>query len=142
MEELEVSEEIIEFYKTLIDNVFSRCQTILSETFITKLIKKAEKVSSNGGPALLKGIEFSQNELQISMVLKNYQENEGTYTIEVISSNFNTILELIHKALSMLVGADQSQGIIKDAVKDVILKKKEIYESKNLGNYLPKFMIN
>ena len=142
MEELEVSEEIIEFYKTLIDNVFSRCQTILSETFITKLIKKAEKVSSNGGPTLLKGIEFSKNELQISMVLKNYQENEGTYTIEVISSNFNTILELIHKALSMLVGADQSQGIIKDAVKDVILKKKEIYESKNLGNYLPKFMIN
>jgi hypothetical protein len=134
-----MSKKLIESYKILIDNIFSRSKGILGDTFIVKLIKKAEKITSNGEFSLLKGIGYSKNELQLDLVYKNYNEKEATYTEEIVAGNFNKILELINKALTMLVGSDSSLKMLKDGLQDLKVNNKEIYETANLQNNLPNF---
>ncbi len=135
-----MSKKLIESYKILIDNIFSRSKGILGDTFIIKLIKKAEKVTSNGERSLLKGIEYNKNELQLDSVYKNFSEKEATYTEEIVANNFNKILELINKALTMLVGSDSSLKILKDGLQDLKVNNKEIYETVNLEKNLPNFL--
>lgn len=135
-----MSKKLIESYKILLDNIFSRSKGILGNTFIIKLIKKAEKVTSNGERSLLKGIEYEKNELQLDSVYKNYNEKESTYTEEIIADNFNKILELVNKALSMLVGSSSSLKILKDGLQDLKVNNKEIYETVNLEKKLPNFL--
>ncbi|MFX1449661.1 MAG: hypothetical protein ACFFCM_02390 [Promethearchaeota archaeon] len=135
-----MSKKLIESYKILIDNIFSRSKGILGNTFIIKLIKKAEKVTSNGERSLLKGIEYEKNELQLDSVYKNYNEKESTYTEEIIADNFNKILELINKALTMLVGSTSSLKILKDGLQDLKVNNKEIFETVNLEKKLPNFL--
>ena len=53
-----MSKELIDAYKALLDNIFSRSKGVLGETFITKLIKKGEKIANDGGISLLNGIEY------------------------------------------------------------------------------------
>jgi len=135
-----MSKKLIESYKILLDNIFSRSKGILGNTFIIKLIKKAEKVTSNGERSLLKGIEYEKNELQLESVYKNYNEKESTYTEEIIADNFNKILELVNKALTMLVGSSSSLKILKDGLQDLKVNNKEIYETVNLEKKLPNFL--
>lgn len=135
-----MSKKLIESYKILIDNIFSRSKGILGNTFIIKLIKKAEKVTSNGELSLLKGIEYEKNELKIDSVYENYNEKETTYTEEIIANNFNKILELINKALTMLVGSTSSLKILKDGLQDLKVNNKEIFETVNLEKKLPNFL--
>ncbi|MHA1299049.1 MAG: hypothetical protein ACTSO9_06340 [Candidatus Helarchaeota archaeon] len=132
--------ELIECYKLLIDSIFSRSTGVLGDKFITKMIKKAEKLASDDGLPLLKGIEYNQNELQLVMVFKNLSENESAYTAEVISKKFNIILELINKALTMLVGKESSIKIMQDGLQDVKLNNNELVEKVNFENNLPKFL--
>jgi len=132
--------ELIECYKLLIDSIFSRSTGVLGDKFITKMIKKAEKLASDDGLPLLKGIEYNQNELQLVMVFKNLSENESAYTAEVISKKFNIILELINKALTMLVGKESSIKIMQDGLQDVKLNNNELFEKVNFENNLPKFL--
>lgn len=135
-----MSKDLIQCYKLLIDNVFSRSKGVLGETFIIKMIKKAEKITSEDGLTLLKGIEFSQGELQLVMVNKNYGENEAAYTSEVISKKFNIILDLINKALTMLVGKESSVKILKDGLQDVKMNNAEIIEREKFETFIPKFI--
>lgn len=134
-----MSKNLINTYKILIDNIFVRSKGVLGEKFINKLIKKAEKITENGGKSLLKGIEYSQNEIKLELVLKNYSENENTYTSEIISDNFNKILELIDKALTMLVGKETSLKIFKDGLQDLKVKN-TIDNVGDLEKNLPKFL--
>ncbi|NVM01796.1 MAG: hypothetical protein HWN67_05650 [Candidatus Helarchaeota archaeon] len=135
-----MSKKLIESYKILIDNIFSRSKGILGDKFIVKLIKKAEKVTNNGEVSLLKGIGYSKNKLQLDLVYKNYSEKESTYTEKIVADCFNKILELINKALTMLVGSDSSLKILKDGLQDLIVNNKEIYETVNLEKNLPNFI--
>ena len=136
-----MSKELIKAYKLLLDNIFSRCKEILGEKFILKLIRKAEKNTSNGEKSLLKGLDYSQNELQLDLAYKIYNENEAAYTEEIISNTFNTLMNLTDKALTMLVGKENSLKLIKDGVQDTKLNHKEIFESEKMEELLPKNLL-
>ncbi|MHA1380473.1 MAG: hypothetical protein ACTSRG_19075 [Candidatus Helarchaeota archaeon] len=136
-----MSKDLIQCYKLFIDNIFNRSKGILGETFITKMMKKAEKLSLDDGLRLLKGIEFNQGEVQLVMVNKNYSENKASYTAEIISKKFNIIIELINKALTMLVGKDSSIKILKDSLQDVIVNNSELFEKEKFGTVIPQFIV-
>ncbi|MHA1298398.1 MAG: hypothetical protein ACTSO9_03040 [Candidatus Helarchaeota archaeon] len=135
-----MSKALIKTYKLLIDNIFTRSKGVLGEKFINKLMKKAEKVTQNGGKSLLKGIEYSQNELQLELVYKNYVDNENIFTKEIISENFNKILELLDKALTMLIGKAASQKIFKDGLQDLKINNNNAYNIGDFEKNLPKFL--
>jgi len=139
-----LSEDLIKIYKNIIDNIFNKSKNILSEIFIKKLIKKAEKISSADGKALLNGIDFQEDELQILNVLKNFEKDKANYTADVVSNEINSILQLIHKALSMLVGRNKSSEILKGALVDTMDENKETLKKLELGKdiseLLPEFI--
>ena len=120
--------DLIECYKLILDNIFSRGKGILGSKFISKHLKKAKKVTSDDGLTLLKGIEFSQGELQLMMVFKNFGENESAHTGKVISEKFNTIIELVNKALNLLLGKDKGLKILKDGTQDAKVKNAGLFE--------------
>jgi len=135
-----LSRDLIKTYKILIDHIFLRSKGVLGDKFINKLIKKAEKVTENGGKSLLRGIEYNQNELKLELVLKNYGENESAYSEEVISSSFNKILELIDKALTMLIGKESSLKIFKDGLQDLKVNDNQTCYVADFEKNLPKFI--
>ncbi|MHA1378279.1 MAG: hypothetical protein ACTSRG_07840 [Candidatus Helarchaeota archaeon] len=135
-----MSRDLIKTYKILIDHIFLRSKGVLGDKFINKLIKKAEKVTENGGKSLLRGIEYNQNELKLELVLKNYGENESAYSEEVISSSFNKILELIDKALTMLIGKESSLKIFKDGLQDLKVNDNQTCYVADFEKNLPKFI--
>ncbi len=65
-----MNKDLIQAYKFLLDNTLSRSQEILGKKFITKLIKKAENITTKGGKSLLKGLEYSKKELQLDLLYK------------------------------------------------------------------------
>ncbi len=131
-----MSKDLIQAYKFLLDNTLSRSQEILGKKFIIKLIKKAENITTKEGMSLLKGLEYSKKELQLDILYKNYNENEAGYTKEIIVDTFNTLIKLIDKALSMLVGKDNAVKIINDGVQDTKLNQKALFEKENIEEYL------
>ncbi|NHI93775.1 MAG: hypothetical protein EAX96_14910 [Candidatus Lokiarchaeota archaeon] len=137
-------EDLIKFYKIFIDNVFFKSKNILSETIIIKLIKKAEKLSSENGKALLNGINYNEEQLEILNVLNNFKQNKTIYTAETITTEINSILHLLYKTLSMIAGKNESSKILKDALEESISNNSEIWNniqlSTNIEDLLPEFV--
>ncbi len=135
-----MSKDLIQAYKFLLDNTLSRSQEILGKKFIEKLIKKAEKITTKGGKSLLKGLDYSKKVLQLDLLNKNYDENEAGYTKEIIVETFNTLIKLIDKALSMLVGKEYAIKIINDGVQDTKLNQKDIFEKENIEDLIQRIV--
>ena len=135
-----MSKDLIQAYKFLLDNTLSRSQDILGEKFIEKLIKKAENLTTKEGKSLLKGIDYSKKQLQLDLIYKNQSENEAGYTKEIIVNTFNTLIKLIDKALSMLVGKDNAIKIINDGIQDTKINQKEIFEKENIEDLLQRIV--
>ena len=137
-------EEIIKFYKILIDKIFYKSKKYMNEDFIKKLVKKAEKTSSDFGISLLKGIDYSEEELQTNPITKNYQNDKSNFSAEKIAGEMNFLLDPIQKALLMLCGKNETSKILKSSLEESISNNKVIWEKINsnfdLMGFFPEFL--
>ena len=136
--------ELINFYKILIEEIFYKSNKYINEDFIKKLIKKAEKTSSNFGNSLLIGIDYSEGELILNTLLENYENDKVKFSAEKIAGEMNFLLDNIQKALLMLIGKNETSKILKNSLDESINNNKIVWEkinsSFNLMDFLPDFL--
>jgi len=136
--------DLINFYKILIEEIFYRSNKYINEEFIKKLIKKAEKTSTNFGNSLLSGLDYSEGELHIKNLLTNYENDKTNFSAQKIAGEMNFLLDNIQKALLMLIGKNETSKILKSSLDESISNNKLVWEkinsSLNLMDFLPDFL--
>ena len=137
-------EELINFYKILIDKIFYKSKDFMNEDFIKKLVKKAEKTSSDFGISLLQGADYAEEGLLIDKLLTNYQNDKSNFSAEKIAGEMNFLLDPIQKALLMLCGKNETSKILKGSLDESISNNKVLWEKINSSfnpmDFFPEFL--